>query len=78
MSLGTDALDAQEREGGEIAFAALATQYGAMLDARILVAVWLTSVTLPRVEQFVRVRREKAMEREQRVEVAVNAPPAPR
>jgi len=42
-------LDADEIEGGTQAFSALLYQYGGALDARVLVAMWVAGVTLPRV-----------------------------
>jgi len=60
----TDPLDKDEIESGEIAFAALMYQYGAMLDARVLVALWCAGVGIPRVLQYM--EGQKAKERLQK------------
>lgn len=62
---GTEPLDKDEIASGEIAFAALAYQYGAMLDARVLVALWLGGVTVPRVVQYFENKRKAEQEAKQ-------------
>lgn len=56
---GTDELDKEEKESGEIAFSALMYQYGAMLDARVLVALWVAGVSIPRITQYLESQEEK-------------------
>jgi len=64
-SAGTDPLDKAEIDSGEVAFAALMFQYGALLDARVLVALWLAGVTVPRGIQYLeRKQKEKAAQAE--------------
>lgn len=50
--IGTDPLDKDEMEGGELAFGALMYQMGGTLDARILVMLWLAGTGLPRALQY--------------------------
>lgn len=57
--LDTDPLDKDEIESGEVAFAALMYQYGAMLDARVLVALWIAGVSIPRAMQYMEGRKKK-------------------
>lgn len=49
--VGVQKLDGDEIEGGTVAFSGLMYQYGGQLDARVLVALWLIGVTLPRAIQ---------------------------
>ncbi len=58
-TLDTDPLDKDEIESGEVAFAALMYQYGAMLDARVLVALWVAGVSIPRALQYMEQRKKK-------------------
>jgi hypothetical protein len=58
VALETSALDPEEIESGTVAFAALMHQYGAMLDARILVALWVASVSIPRAIEKVEAKRK--------------------
>lgn len=51
-------LDADEKEGGTQAFSALMYQYGGELDARVLVALWLAGVTIPRVLYHLKKEKE--------------------
>lgn len=46
---GSDPLDDDEYKGGVEAGAALAYQYGATLDARVMIALWAVGVSLPRI-----------------------------
>lgn len=67
--VGSIPLDSDERQGGEQAFAALMYQYGGQLDARVLVALWVVGVTLPRVIHEVKKRDAKK-------KTPLTAPPA--
>jgi len=58
-----DPLDADEIASGEIAFSALLYQYGGMLDARVLVVLWLAGVSVSRVPQYIAARNKKAEEK---------------
>lgn len=56
-------LDADECEGGVQAFSALMYQYGGVLDARVLVTLWLASISMPRIAKyFDEKRKEKAFD----------------
>jgi len=57
-------LDADEKEGGIQAFSALLYQYGGELDARVLVALWVAGVTMPRVLHYM--QKDKAAKARQR------------
>lgn len=59
--LGSYPLDAEEQAGGVQAFSALMYQYGAQMDARVLVAMWIAGVTTPRVIHLLK-ERNKAKE----------------
>lgn len=48
----TDPLSDKEKEGGEMAFSALLYQYGASLDAKVLVALWIAGISTPRLLQY--------------------------
>lgn len=52
-------LDSDEIESGTVAFAALMYQYGAMLDARVLVALWVASVSIPRIPEVMEYYKQK-------------------
>jgi hypothetical protein len=56
--MGTSPLDVAEREGGTLSFAALLYQYGGELDARILFAMWVAGVTIPRLAEYAKKRSE--------------------
>jgi hypothetical protein len=58
-AVDTDPLDKDEIESGSTALGALMYQYGAMLDARVLVTIWLASVSLPRVTQYLEAKQKK-------------------
>jgi len=58
-SVDTDPLDLDEIRSGETAWAALMYQYGAMLDARVLVALWCAGIGIPRVVQYMEAQKEK-------------------
>lgn len=61
QAAGTDPLDDDEYRGGVEAFAALAYQYGAALDARVMVGLWCVGVTMPRITRaFLEARKAKA------------------
>ena len=57
--IGTKAFDADEREGGINAFSALMYQYGAQMDARVLVAMWVAGVSMPRIIHAVKEAKDK-------------------
>jgi len=62
-SVDVDPLDKDEQKDGVYAFSALAHQYGATIDAKFLVLVWLLSVVLLRVPQYMaRRKKEKELE----------------
>lgn len=63
-TVGTEPLDKEEIDSGTVAFSALMYQAGGMLDARVLVAMWLGGVTIPRVIQFAEAQEEKKKRRE--------------
>jgi hypothetical protein len=48
-----------EHDQGTTAFAALLYQYGAQLDARVLVLMWITGVTVPRIAQAIKQSKER-------------------
>ncbi len=60
-TMGTDPLDKEEIDSGTIAWSALMYQYGAMLDARVLVGLWCAGVAVPRAIQYM---ENKAKEEE--------------
>lgn len=72
-TLDTEPLDKDELDSGIIAFSALMYQYGAMLDARVLITLWLVGITLPRVIE----RLQKDRDKEKQKKLAAAAPPAP-
>ena len=59
-TLGTSPLDDAEKEGGTQAFSAVLHQYGGQLDARVLLALWVVGVTLPRVAEYAEARSKAA------------------
>lgn len=63
--VNTDKLDSIEREGGIQAFSALMYQYGGELDARVLVAMWIVGVSLPRVIKALEDKRAKEAKQRQ-------------
>lgn len=63
-TMGTQPLDAEEKDSGTMAFAALMYQSGGMLDARTLVALWLAGVTMPRVVAYAEGAAERKRRRE--------------
>jgi len=52
-------LDEEEREGGITAFAAWMYQYGAQVDANVLVLLWIASTAVPRGIEFMEQRKAK-------------------
>lgn len=58
--LDMEPLDSVEKETGAEAFAALAYQSGALLDGRVLVALWIAGVMLPRAVQRIHEGKHKA------------------
>lgn len=56
--MDTYPLDADEKEGGTQAFSALMYQYGGELDARVLVALWVAGVSIPRVLHHLKKEKE--------------------
>lgn len=54
VELEAEPLDAEEKEGGKLALAALMYQYGGQLDARLLVAMWIAGVALPRAPAIIK------------------------
>ena len=54
VELDAEPLDAEEKEGGKLALAALMYQYGGQLDARLLVAMWIAGVALPRAPTIIK------------------------
>jgi hypothetical protein len=67
-TLKTSELDKEERESGITAISATFYQMGGMLDARVLLLLWLTSVSMPRsIEYMERINKE----REDRKKVAI-------
>jgi hypothetical protein len=74
-TVGTAPLDKEEIDSGTIAFAALMYQYGAMLDARVLVTLWLASVSIPRAMEYAENRR-KADEKAKHANDAKPLPPS--
>jgi hypothetical protein len=65
----TQELDKEERESGNTAFAAMFYQMGGQLDARVLLALWITSVSLPRSIEYME-RLTKEREAAQKVSLA--------
>jgi hypothetical protein len=65
--MGTAPLDGDEQEGGVQAFSALLYQYGAQVDARILVALWVAGVTVPRVIHALKERNKAKVPPAERV-----------
>lgn len=63
VALDTKPLDKEEVESGTTAWAALLYQYGAQLDARVLVALWCAGVILPRVGEHFEAQKQKRAER---------------
>lgn len=51
-SIDVSPLDEEETESGTLAFSALLYQYGAELDARVLVVLWLLSIGVPRAAEY--------------------------
>jgi hypothetical protein len=72
--LGSIPLDGDEQEGGVQAFSALLYQYGAQVDARILVGLWVAGVTVPRVIHALKDRNRAARLRAEEKSVTVDAP----
>ncbi len=68
-----DELDSHERESGEEAFAALFWQYQAEFDARLLVLLWIVSVAIPRVFDWL---DKREAEKKQAAALAGPIPPA--
>jgi hypothetical protein len=60
VALGTSRLDDQEVETGTQAWAALLYQYGAQMDARVLVLLWVAGVSIPRVSEYFETRAKAA------------------
>lgn len=71
---GSAPLSAKEHQEGTFAFSALAYQYGAQMDARLLVAFWLAGVSLPRITSALRDRKKNADPTPATIEAARNAP----
>jgi hypothetical protein len=47
----TDPLSPKECEGGEMAFGAMLYQYGAQIDAKVLLLLWTIGISAPRILQ---------------------------
>lgn len=65
QTIGTDALDKEEVDSGQVALGAWMYQKGMNLNADVLVMLWIVSVTLPRVTQFLEARKEKEKAKKQ-------------
>lgn len=62
-SLDVDALDENETEDGIEATSSLAAQYGMEIDARIMFALWVLSLLVSRIPQWITHQKEKAEKR---------------
>ena len=61
-SLEVTPLSNDETEDGIEAFSALAYQYGAKIDARIIVLVWLLAILVSRVPEYLELRKKRRLE----------------
>lgn len=72
----TDPLSPQEMASGEMAFGALMYQYGASLDAKVLVTLWIAGISAPRMLQYLdRKLDEKKNKKPPTLEAALKGEP---
>lgn len=62
-ALGSTALTSREHSEGTFAFSCLAFQYGAQLDARLLVLAWMAGVSLPRISKWAKDRKTQGVQK---------------
>jgi hypothetical protein len=74
-TLDVEPLDKEESESGTIAWSALMYQAGGMLDARVLVLLWVAGVSLPRALDYF--EKREAKRRHQKLMDAGLIPPSP-
>lgn len=71
VAADTKALTTVERAEGKLAFSALLYEYGANLSAGVLVVMWIISVIVPRVLEWL--DKRKAERKQQNLPDAVRA-----
>jgi hypothetical protein len=72
VTLETSPLDEEETDSGTIAFSALMYQYGANMDARVLVGLWCVSVIVPRLTEYAQKQKERRVKQNSQTEKPVS------